>query len=69
MPYLQVCTVHDVANRLTAQAMCGGIFIISVISVFQERIAKRFMVIPKSAESRLYYSCVQSICKFPYMQT
>lgn len=41
--------------------MCVGVIIIALISVFQERVARRFVTIPKTAERRIYFACVQSI--------
>ncbi|KAF7715381.1 MFS-type transporter [Penicillium ucsense] len=42
-------------------AMCVGALLITVISVWQEKIAARFGWLHSSAESRLYFVCVESI--------
>jgi hypothetical protein len=41
--------------------MCVGVLIITVISIYQESIARRFVTLPKSAERRLYFVCIQSL--------
>ncbi|EAW12279.1 putative MFS transporter [Aspergillus clavatus NRRL 1] len=42
-------------------AMCVGVIIITVVSIYQENIARRFITLPKTAERRLYFVCIQSI--------
>ncbi|KAJ5613230.1 hypothetical protein N7510_006424 [Penicillium lagena] len=42
-------------------AMCVGVIFITVISIWQEKIAMRFGRLSKSAEGRLYFVCVESI--------
>lgn len=41
--------------------MCVGVVIITVISIYQESFAQRFVTLPKSAERRLYFVCIQSL--------
>lgn len=40
--------------------MCIGVLIIAIISVYQEKIAARFVALPKSAERRIYFVCVEA---------
>ncbi|OJJ79575.1 uncharacterized protein ASPGLDRAFT_77456 [Aspergillus glaucus CBS 516.65] len=42
-------------------SICIGIILITIISIYQERITEHFMKLPKSAERRLYFSCIESI--------
>jgi len=42
-------------------AMCVGVIIITIISILQEKIAARFFKLPSSAESRLYFVCIESV--------
>ncbi|KAI2794721.1 hypothetical protein POX_a01322 [Penicillium oxalicum] len=42
-------------------AMCVGVLIITVISIWQEKIAARFGWRQSSAEGRLYFVCIESI--------
>ncbi|EDP53457.1 hypothetical protein KXX16_008318 [Aspergillus fumigatus] len=42
-------------------SMCVGVVIITVISIYQESFAQRFVTLPKSAERRLYFVCIQSL--------
>lgn len=41
--------------------MCVGVILISVISIYQERIAARFGLKSAAAEGRLYFVCVESV--------
>ncbi|CAG8017505.1 unnamed protein product [Penicillium olsonii] len=42
-------------------SMCVGVILISVISIYQERIAARFGLKSAAAEGRLYFVCVESV--------
>lgn len=42
-------------------SMCVGVIIITVISIYQERIAMRFGKYSSSPEGRLYFVCVESV--------
>ncbi|GIK05312.1 hypothetical protein Aspvir_009418 [Aspergillus viridinutans] len=42
-------------------SMCVGVIIITIISIYQESIARRFVTLPESAERRLYFVCIQSL--------
>ncbi|THC95323.1 hypothetical protein EYZ11_005183 [Aspergillus tanneri] len=42
-------------------SMCVGAILATVISIYQESIAMRFITLPKSPERRLYFVCFQSI--------
>lgn len=41
-------------------AICVGVILMTSISIAQEKIASRFGILPKSAEGRLYFACVQA---------
>lgn len=47
-------------QSLTQVAMCVGVIIATVISIYQEKIVSRFITLPKSPERRLYFACIQS---------
>lgn len=42
-------------------SMCVGVIIITIISIYQERIARRFGKHTTSPEGRLYFVCVESV--------
>ncbi|KAJ5129805.1 Major facilitator superfamily domain general substrate transporter [Penicillium bovifimosum] len=42
-------------------AMCVGVVLITIISIYQERIAMRFGKHSSAAEGRLYFVCVESV--------
>ncbi|OGM42573.1 hypothetical protein ABOM_007966 [Aspergillus bombycis] len=42
-------------------AMCCGVIIITVVSIYQERIANHFGLLPKTPEARLYFACLQAV--------
>ncbi|CAG8920156.1 unnamed protein product [Penicillium salamii] len=42
-------------------SMCVGVILISIISIYQERIAARFGLKSAAAEGRLYFVCVESV--------
>lgn len=50
-------------------AMCVGSLISTVISVFQEKVARRYGKMTSTPEGRLYFSCVQlrSIANWMYL--
>lgn len=41
-------------------AICVGVIFMTSISIVQEKVASRFGILPKSAEGRLYFACVQA---------
>ncbi|KAL4918319.1 major facilitator superfamily domain-containing protein [Aspergillus aurantiobrunneus] len=42
-------------------SMCVGSLLITIISVYQEKLATRFNLLPSSPESRLYFVCLESV--------
>ncbi|PTU23246.1 hypothetical protein P175DRAFT_0499789 [Aspergillus ochraceoroseus IBT 24754] len=48
-------------NGAVFSAMCVGALLITTISIYQEKIANRFGLLPKSPEARLYFVCIESI--------
>lgn len=42
-------------------SMCVGVILISIISIYQERIAARFGFKTTAAEGRLYFVCIESV--------
>ncbi|CAI6335912.1 unnamed protein product [Periconia digitata] len=49
------------ANAVFA-AMCIGAIVATVLSIYQDRIARRYNKLPPTPEARLYFSCVESAC-------
>ncbi|OJJ62473.1 hypothetical protein ASPSYDRAFT_144847 [Aspergillus sydowii CBS 593.65] len=45
----------------TFTSMCVGALLITVISIYQEKIASRFNLLPNTPEARLYFVCIESI--------
>ncbi|KAE8353436.1 major facilitator superfamily domain-containing protein [Aspergillus coremiiformis] len=41
-------------------AMCVGVIIASIISIYQERVISRFVKLPETPEKRLYFACIQA---------
>lgn len=41
--------------------MCAGVILITLISIWQEKIAARFGMLSSSAEGRLYFVCIESV--------
>ncbi|EYE93761.1 MFS transporter [Aspergillus ruber CBS 135680] len=41
-------------------SICVGVVLMTSISIVQEKLASRFRILPKSAEGRLYFACVQA---------
>ncbi|KAE8383088.1 MFS transporter [Aspergillus bertholletiae] len=41
-------------------SMCCGIILITVVSIYQERMANHFGLLPKTPEARLYFACLQA---------
>ncbi|KAJ5856544.1 Major facilitator superfamily domain general substrate transporter [Penicillium soppii] len=57
-------TNHNFTTEQTGAvftSMCVGVILISVISIYQERVAAHFGVKSAAAEGRLYYVCVESV--------
>lgn len=48
-------------TKLIPTAMCVGALLITVISIYQEKIASRFNLLPNTPEARLYFVCIESI--------
>ncbi|KAL4797997.1 major facilitator superfamily domain-containing protein [Aspergillus venezuelensis] len=42
-------------------SMCVGAILITIISIYQEKIATRFNLLPPTPEARLYFVCIESI--------
>ncbi|KAL2817054.1 major facilitator superfamily domain-containing protein [Aspergillus cavernicola] len=42
-------------------SMCVGALLITIISIYQEKLATSFNLLPKTPESRLYFVCIESI--------
>ncbi|KAL5339033.1 major facilitator superfamily domain-containing protein [Aspergillus crustosus] len=42
-------------------SMCVGALVITVISIYQEKLATRFNLLPPTPEARLYFVCIESI--------
>ncbi|KAL4928630.1 MFS transporter [Aspergillus undulatus] len=42
-------------------SMCVGAILITIISIYQEKIANRFNLLPSTPEARLYFVCIESI--------
>ncbi|KAL4886729.1 major facilitator superfamily domain-containing protein [Aspergillus karnatakaensis] len=42
-------------------SMCTGAIIITIISIYQEKLATRFNLLPRTPEARLYFVCIESI--------
>lgn len=49
------------ANAVFA-AMCVGAILATIISIYQERIAKRYGKLVSTPEGRLYFACIESAC-------
>ncbi|OJI96608.1 hypothetical protein ASPVEDRAFT_23612 [Aspergillus versicolor CBS 583.65] len=45
----------------TFTSMCVGSLLITVISIYQEKVASRFNLLPATPEARLYFVCLESI--------
>lgn len=43
------------------EAMCIGSILITLISIYQEKVAAYFSLLPPTPEARLYFVCVESI--------
>lgn len=41
--------------------MCVGALLITIISIYQEKLASRFNLLPTTPEARLYFVCIESI--------
>ncbi|KAJ5991452.1 hypothetical protein N7499_003868 [Penicillium canescens] len=57
-------TNHNFTTEQTGAvftSMCVGVIIITIISIYQERVAKHFGLHSTAAEGRLYFVCVESI--------
>ncbi|KAL2822897.1 major facilitator superfamily domain-containing protein [Aspergillus granulosus] len=48
-------------NGAVFTSMCIGALLITVISIYQEKIANHFNLLPSSPEARLYFVCLESI--------
>ncbi|KAI9933697.1 hypothetical protein MW887_004768 [Aspergillus wentii] len=42
-------------------AICVGVIIITVASIYQEKVAAHFGILPKTAEARLYFVCGEAV--------
>ena len=40
--------------------MCAGVIVATVLSIGQDKIASRYQLLPQTAESRLYFACIES---------
>ncbi|BCS25312.1 uncharacterized protein APUU_50023S [Aspergillus puulaauensis] len=57
-------TNHNFNTELSGAvftSICVGVILITIISIYQERIAEHFMKLPQSAERRLYFPCAEAI--------
>lgn len=57
-------TNHNFTTEQTGAvftSMCVGVILISVISIYQDRVAARFGFKSAAAEGRLYFVCVESV--------
>lgn len=42
-------------------SMCVAVVIATIISIYQERVVRRFIQLPETPEKRLYFACVQAV--------
>jgi hypothetical protein len=57
-------TNHNFTTEQTGAvftSMCVGVVLISIISIYQERVAAHFGIKSTAAEGRLYFVCVESV--------
>lgn len=57
-------TNHNFTTEQTGAvftSMCVGVILITIISIYQERIAKHFGMHTTAIEGRLYFVCVESV--------